>query len=251
MLCWNCGYILIFFLVPTVTSGANARLESASSLLDLADVASRGKHFVARDNVKTGNILLVEKPSVSALLHTQLGTHCLHCMKRLVVPYGCPECSGVAFCSLECRDTACATYHRFECKFMDLLIGSGMSVLCFLALRAVTQCASPAEAIEQGRKIIGDLCGHSNQRLPEDFLRRGVMAAFLMSILQRSGFFGQRKAGSSECNFSKFGQGNCLIIEECFYSQTNVRGVGSGRSTAGIIAGATVQCSRDLRDEIE
>lgn len=56
---------------------------------------------------------------------------------RLVAPVPCEACSGVAFCGRACREAA--GYHRFECRHMGLLLGSGMSVLCHLALRAVTQ----------------------------------------------------------------------------------------------------------------
>jgi len=31
------------------------------------------------------------------------------------------------------------SYHRYECHYMDLLVGSGMSILCHLALRIITQ----------------------------------------------------------------------------------------------------------------
>jgi len=31
------------------------------------------------------------------------------------------------------------SYHRYECHYIDLLVGSGMSILCHLALRIVTQ----------------------------------------------------------------------------------------------------------------
>lgn len=58
---------------------------------------------------------------------------------RLLAPVGCPECSGVAFCSVRCRDQAISSYHCYECHYMDLLVGSGMSILCHLALRMVTQ----------------------------------------------------------------------------------------------------------------
>lgn len=190
--------ITINHSVPCLTSGPHTTLSSASCLVNLASNEKRGNFIVADNNVKTGDVLLVEKPVVSSLLHTHFGTHCLHCMSRLVAPYACPDCAGVAFCSLGCRDTACATYHRFECKFLDLLIGSGMSVLCFLALRMVAQCASPAEAVQKGRRIVADLCGHSKRRPAEDYLRRSVMAAFLLSILQKSGYFGQRKTESGE-----------------------------------------------------
>lgn len=58
---------------------------------------------------------------------------------RLLAPVGCPECSGVAFCSVSCRDQAISSYHCYECHYMDLLVGSGMSILCHLALRIITQ----------------------------------------------------------------------------------------------------------------
>lgn len=58
---------------------------------------------------------------------------------RLKTAIPCPNCSGIAFCSLDCRSKALNTYHKFECHFLDLLIGSGMSVLCFAALRIVSQ----------------------------------------------------------------------------------------------------------------
>lgn len=113
------------------------------------------------------------------------------------VPYGCDNCAAVAFCSVECKQTACRTYHKYECKFGDLLIGSGMSVLCYMALRAVTQWADGgggvSAALENGRRIVGDMCAHSELRQPLDLLRRAVMAGFLLSILQKAGVFGAVK----------------------------------------------------------
>lgn len=75
---------------------------------------------------------------------------------------------------------------------MDLLVGSGMSVLCYLALRLITQSGSPAEAVRCGRQLIVDLCTHSDRRQPDDYLQRCTMSAFLLRILQKSEFFGRR-----------------------------------------------------------
>lgn len=117
-------------------------------------------------------------------------------MERLVAPHGCDNCSGVAFCSIECKKIACSTYHKFECNFMDLLIGSGMSILCFLALRIITQSMTPEAALENGRKIVANLCSHSNRRPNEDYLQRCTMAAFLLRVLQKVEFFGRRTTES-------------------------------------------------------
>lgn len=116
--------------------------------------------------------------------------------KRLVAPQGCDDCSGVAFCSVECKKIACSTYHKFECKFMDLLIGSGMSILCYLALRLIVQSMTPELALKNGRKVIADLCTHSNRRSNDDYLQRCTMTAFLLRVLQKAEFFGRRTTES-------------------------------------------------------
>lgn len=41
----------------------------------------------------------------------------------LIAPVGCPNCSGIGFCSYECMTEACSTYHKYECQFLDLFIG--------------------------------------------------------------------------------------------------------------------------------
>lgn len=79
---------------------------------------------------------------------------------------------------------------------MDLLIGSGMSILCFLALRIITQSMTPEMALQNGRKIIADLCTHSNRRPNEDYLHRCTMTAFLLRVLQKAEFFGRRTTES-------------------------------------------------------
>lgn len=110
--------------------------------------------------------------------------------------YGCPNCAGVAFCSIDCQKEACSTYHAYECKFMDMMIGSGMSILCFIALRMMTQHASVEQAIEKGHQVTKLLCTHSDERKATDYLQRTVMSAFLLRIMQKSNFFGRRTTES-------------------------------------------------------
>lgn len=81
---------------------------------------------------------------------------------------------------------------------MDMMIGSGMSILCFIALRMITQENSVEMAIKKGREVIHELCSHSKQRPPTDYLQRTVMSAFLLRILQKSNFFGRRSTESGK-----------------------------------------------------
>lgn len=79
---------------------------------------------------------------------------------------------------------------------MDIMIGSGMSILCFIALRMITQQRSVNAAIQNGRQVIRELCSHSNKRPASDYLQRTVMSAFLLRILQKANFFGRRTTES-------------------------------------------------------
>ena len=66
-------------------------------------------------------------------MYVRLYTH------RLIAPVPCELCCGVAFCSPKCRDLAVSSYHRWECRFLDLMIGSGVSLNVSLALRVAAQ----------------------------------------------------------------------------------------------------------------
>lgn len=169
-----------------------------SSSLQLIESPDAGKYFVASGEIEAGETLLVEKAICASLYPKNFGTHCNHCFARLVAPIGCTECASVAFCSVECRDIALATYHKFECKFLDLLIGSGMSILCHLALKLVLQHKTPEKALEEGKRLAAVFCKNSKMRSNEDFFKRCLMSTFLLRCLQKAEFFGRRTTESAE-----------------------------------------------------
>ncbi|CAH2035098.1 unnamed protein product, partial [Iphiclides podalirius] len=133
----------------TLTGGAKQSMPSLSKLLKITEDEIKGRFAVANEPVKTGNVLLIDSPYAACLLPDFYGTNCLHCFKRLddceeCAPVWCPQCSEVAFCSLKCRDIAITTYHSYECPFLGLFFGSGMSILSHIALRMVTQAGLEA-----------------------------------------------------------------------------------------------------------
>ncbi|KAK9293616.1 hypothetical protein QLX08_011475 [Tetragonisca angustula] len=138
--------------VTRLTGGANPRLATASTLLDIEQTENAGKRVIAAKPIEPGDRLVVEEPFAATLLPEFFGTHCQHCFSRFVAPVGCPDCSSVAFCGRRCRDVAVASYHKYECKILALLIGSGMSVLSMLALRMTTQ-AGPAGCMRIHRAL--------------------------------------------------------------------------------------------------
>lgn len=67
-----------------------------------------------------------------------------------------------------------------------------MSVLAQLTLRLVTKSLTPDQALKDNEVLLKSLVMHSQERAPEDYFNRTIMAAFILRILQKGGFFGRR-----------------------------------------------------------
>lgn len=217
---------------PPLAGGQHPEMPAASTLLKVARSKAAGRQMVAAQPIKTGATLVVEAPAAACLLPDKFGTHCLHCFGRLVAPVPCETCSGVAFCGRACRDAA-EPYHRHECRHLGLLLGSGMSVLCHLALRAVTQrglaslqglrahLSRPAGAKADAEAALTDdqrrflrvctLEAHEERRSGRDFFHRSIMTLFLLRILQDSGFFPEASSLEGELNADELLVGSILL----------------------------------------
>ncbi|CAL7952534.1 unnamed protein product [Xylocopa violacea] len=139
----------------TMVAKAEERRESLVSgeqLLEIEETENAGKRAIATKRIEPGQRVITEPPLAAVLLPEYFGTHCHHCFRRFEAPIGCPVCSSVAFCDRECRDAAIDSYHKYECKILALLIGSGMSILSMLALRMVTQ-NGPSECLKISRAL--------------------------------------------------------------------------------------------------
>ncbi|CAH0564117.1 unnamed protein product [Brassicogethes aeneus] len=176
---------------PALTGGPHKEYQNASKKISVKRAKGLGRYVVANEGVKTGETLVVESPYSACLLPEMFGTHCYHCFERFLAPIACQDCSNVAFCSTLCRDEA--KYHQYECKYLELMIGSGMSILAHTSLRMITQ-NSLGKILDiyndRSKEKVYSLCTNSTIRCPEDFLQRTLMAAFLLRCLQKSGYFG-------------------------------------------------------------
>lgn len=88
-----------------------------------------------------------------------------------------------------------------------------MSILCFIALRLITQHDDPWKAIEEGRRITRELCSNSYQRNAADYFQRTVMAAFLLRILQKADYFGRRTSESGKYFLYKLSTNSIKFIK--------------------------------------
>ena len=68
--------------LPTLTGGRHQALGSASVNIGVRYEQSLGRYIVAEKACRTGDTLIVEKPSCAVLLAEHSDTHCFQCFKR-------------------------------------------------------------------------------------------------------------------------------------------------------------------------
>lgn len=172
----------------------------------------RGRFAVASRDITVGDVITVEKAIVSHMLPEYMGKNCSHCFKTMKAPLPCNTCAKVMFCSLACREIAMSTYHRYECKLVDLFLSSGMSIICFLAYRTISQKSvswfrensqlftdhdktsgqtkEQTEVYQSGDyRNYFNLVNHHGKRPTGDIFHRAMFSVYLLRCLQSQGYF--------------------------------------------------------------
>jgi tetratricopeptide (TPR) repeat protein len=193
----------------------------------------RGRFAIAQREIKVGEFICVESPIVSHPLPEYMGSNCSHCFKAMKAPLPCPVCSKVLFCSYNCREKALSTYHPYECKIFDFLIASGISIVCFLAYKAMVQ--KPASFFLENRdKFVAhdeasgvniqvdkdgkpldkylsndyrnyfNLVTHHSERKVGDIFHRAMLTVMFLRCMKKYGYFGPEA------------QDEVLTDDECF-----------------------------------
>ena len=196
---------------PRLTGERHPTYVDASQSIDVTYSNDTGRHLLAAQPIRTGDVLIVEKPYASVLFSDYYGSHCYRCMARVVAPVPCAQCSTVVFCGSDCRDAAWDEYHRFECRYHALLHLSWCGHIGHLALRLV-HVMGPARLAaflaerdgqtppptlkaglgEDGRYTnnylsLSCLTTNHEKRAPQGLFDFAVIAVFLAKILRGSG----------------------------------------------------------------
>ena len=115
----------------------NAKFPSFSDTVQIKFAEGRGRYAVASREIKVGELIAIETPFVSLIDKEFSKSHCWNCLLCTKSPIPCEACSGVVYCSKECRQNANDTYHRYECLYTDVLYQAHLGAW-HLAFRALT-----------------------------------------------------------------------------------------------------------------
>jgi len=115
----------------------NEKFPSFSDAVQIKYAEGRGRYAVANREIKVGELIAIENPYVSLVDKEFSKSHCWNCLLCTKSPIPCEFCSGVVYCSKECRQNADETYHKYECLYTDVLYQAHLGAW-HLAFRALT-----------------------------------------------------------------------------------------------------------------
>lgn len=67
---------------PLLANGENPDLKGASHLVKLVESKEKGRFIAAQNEVRTGDVILNEKPIAACLLPSFYGGFCCHCLQK-------------------------------------------------------------------------------------------------------------------------------------------------------------------------
>uniref|UniRef100_A0A8D8RD30 SET and MYND domain-containing protein 4 n=1 Tax=Cacopsylla melanoneura TaxID=428564 RepID=A0A8D8RD30_9HEMI len=181
-----------------------------TSKVTIVQNEKEGRFTRALENIKVGENILVEDPYASVLLEIYAKTHCYHCLKSVsLTPYPCKTCSRIIFCSRKCDQAAQNSHHAIECSLIPFIWKSGLSVICYLSLRMISQSREDffrkiqtylqdsdkdskfGQLSYTEKRYIRTHSGitHSNRRKLDDYLHTTHVAVFLYQLLKQTNYF--------------------------------------------------------------
>ncbi|KAI5731580.1 hypothetical protein M8J77_012647 [Diaphorina citri] len=198
---------------------SNKDFTTLSCKVDIEQNEKDGRFTRAREDIKVGENILVENSYASVLLEVYSKTHCYHCLKSVsLTPFPCKKCSRVIFCSWQCEQAAQSSHHAVECSLIPFIWKSGLSVICYISLRMMSQTKedffrniqvylqdkdkdSKFPQLSRPEQLYirtHSTVSHSDQRPVDDYLHTAHVAVFLYQLLKSSNYFKSNDAKLEE-----------------------------------------------------
>ncbi|RXG60756.1 SET and MYND domain-containing protein 4 [Armadillidium vulgare] len=139
---------------PEISYGINRILKCATESVEVKVKKKTGRGLYARRELKPGDVIIVEKPYVSALYRDNIETHCNNCFKRFKSPIPCDTCTRVWFCSEKCLKEGKTGFHSSECFSLNLLYEESIGRMAIIVFRILLRLSwKNIKLLRSSRKI--------------------------------------------------------------------------------------------------
>ncbi|XP_050347933.1 SET and MYND domain-containing protein 4 [Nymphalis io] len=232
----------------------------ASNKLEVLISKEMGRHVIAKEDIKVGEVIVEEDPYFILLLKDQFLFSCNYCLSRSLNLLPCDGCCFCLYCSNECKAKAWKEFHNIECSLMATFVKMDFTKLELLALRTVLKARHDHNNWKDLFKTIEDaeanvdtgLHGHvkiddkwiydskyyasihtlatnEERRSISDIFQKGLTAAVFLRFLQKNTKFLKTE---NEQEYEKVNE--CvagLLLLHLMTSPTNMHGISSIAAT--------------------
>lgn len=192
-------------VLPPLSRGQSTFFDNASKLVELSFDNYCERQLIVNDDVKVGEILVVEKPYSRSLLPDYFHTHCSHCFRRSLNLIPCPECTTTMFCCENCLNSA---NHSIECQYLGILVKLKVEKVQLLSLKILMDASNQGKNLKNLLKTVTEyenICSNDNnvkyyrsadfiniynlvtnegKRSNSDLFYRSVLSSVLILILE-------------------------------------------------------------------
>ncbi|XP_023339922.1 SET and MYND domain-containing protein 4 [Eurytemora carolleeae] len=240
-------------ILPKLAS--NKKFPAFSDAVKIKFEAGRGRFAVSARDIEVGELIAVENAFVALIDKEFSKTHCWHCLICCKRPIPCDRCSGVIFCSDDCKEISTSSYHKYECMFTDILYQANLGAWR-LAFRALTSYpwsyfqenldvflgrnelqGLEGEAVYSSQDILNfhSLVTHdgsANKKAPELMMQAHVVV-FLIRVLRVAEYFGSGESAELKLSEDEINAARILhhFMRAAFYNTheiTQVEKTGPG-----------------------
>jgi len=88
-----------------------------TGMVEVLEEVGKGRTALAKTSIPVGSVLVSDEgagPHLNPDNSAKNLQYCLHCLRNAAVPYPCPTCPRVVFCSQQCQTDA-KDYHKYQC----------------------------------------------------------------------------------------------------------------------------------------
>lgn len=98
------------------------REENSTSLVEVRHSEKYGRHLVATQDIKPGEMIFIEKPYITCFNIKKPYLYCCHCLTIAWAGIPCDHCGWFVFCSEKCKEEAWTLYHDVECYCIPYIV---------------------------------------------------------------------------------------------------------------------------------
>lgn len=136
-----------------------SKKEEIFSYVDVKYSKKFGRHLVAIQDFKPGDIVYIEKPYAVCSNLEMPYFYCYHCLNVSWTGVACNFCSRCIFCSEKCREEAWKKYHDIEClitSYTESVLENSNNHLR-LAVKILIMTIKEGGSIEKLKKELADI----------------------------------------------------------------------------------------------